>query len=98
MDVIDNVVPYISREEENMGLETREILGHVSKEDMSYIQRSDLRVSATCTMVNVTDGHMAFVSLQFAKRPPPSAEQVKKALRANEYNRIFLSKKASTFF
>ena len=65
-----------------MGPETRKILGHVNKDDMSFIQRSDLKVSATCTRVNVTDGHMAFVSLRFAKRPPPSAEQVKKAMRA----------------
>ena len=61
--------------------ETRKILGHVNKENMSFIQRSDLKVSATCTRVNVTDGHMAFVSLRFAKRPPPSAEQVKTAMR-----------------
>ncbi len=81
MDILDNVVPYISGEEEKMGPETRKILGHVNKEDMSFIQRTDLRVSATCTRVNVTDGHMAFVSLRFAKRPPPSAEQVKKAMR-----------------
>lgn len=61
--------------------ETRKILGHVNKENMSFIQRSDLKVSATCTRVNVTDGHMALVSLRFSKRPPPSAEQVKKAMR-----------------
>ena len=81
MDILDNVVPYISGEEEKMGPETRKILGRVNKENMSFIQRSDLKVSATCTRVNVTDGHMAFVSLRFAKRPPPSAEQVKKAMR-----------------
>ena len=81
MDILDNVVPYISGEEEKMGPETRKILGHVNKENMSFIQRSDLKVSATCTRVNVTDGHMAFVSLRFAKRPPPSAEQGKKAMR-----------------
>ena len=81
MDIIDNVVLYISGEEEKMGPETRKILGHVSKEDMSFTQRSDLKVPATCARVNVTDGHMAFVSLPFAKRPPPSAEQVKKAMR-----------------
>lgn len=81
MDILDNVVPYISGEEEKMEPETRKILGHVNKENMSFIERSDLKVSATCTRVNVTDGHMAFVSLRFAKRPPPSAEQVKKALR-----------------
>ena len=81
MDILDNVVPYISGEEEKMEPETRKILGHVNKADMSFIQRSDLKVSATCTRVNVTDGHMAFVSLRFARRPPPRAEQVKKAMR-----------------
>ena len=81
MDILDNVVPYISGEEEKMEPETRKILGHVNKEDMSFIQRTDLKVSATCTRVNVTDGHMAFVSLRFVRRPPPSAEQVKKAMR-----------------
>ena len=81
MDIIDNIVPYISGEEEKIGPETRKILGHVNKEDMSFIQRSDPKVSATCMRVNVTDGRMAFVSLQFAKRPPPSGEQVKKAMR-----------------
>ena len=81
MDILDNVIPYISGEEEKMEPETRKILGHVNKENMSFIQRSDLRVSATCTRVSVTDGHMAFVSLRFAKRPPPSAEQVKQAMR-----------------
>ena len=81
MDILDNVVPYISGEEEKMEPETRKILGHVNKENMSFIQRSGLKVSATCTRVNVTDGHMAFVSLRFAKRPPPSAEQVKQAMR-----------------
>ena len=81
MDILDNVVPYISGEEEKMEPETRKILGHVKKENMSFIERSDLKISATCTRVNVTDGHMAFVSLRFAKRPPPSAEQVKKAMR-----------------
>ena len=81
MDILDNVVPYINGEEEKMEPETRKILGHVNRENMSFIQRSDLKVSATCTRVNVTDGHMAFVSLRFAKRPPPSAEQVKQAMR-----------------
>ena len=36
---------------------------------------------ATCTRVGVTDGHMVFVSLLFAKRPSPSAEEVKAAMR-----------------
>lgn len=81
MDIKDSVIPYISGEEEKMQPETRKILGSVSEGNTAFIQRSDLRISATCTRVDVTDGHMAFVSLNFAKRPPPSAEQVKKAMR-----------------
>ena len=74
MYIIDNVIPYISGEEEKMGPGTSTITDHVNKEDRSLIPQSDLKVSATCTRVNVMDGHMAFVSLQFANRPPPSAE------------------------
>ena len=81
MDIKDNVVPYIRGEEDKMEPEARKILGGVNKKNMAFIERTDLRVSATCTRVDVTDGHMAFVSLRFAKRPPPSAEQVKQALR-----------------
>lgn len=82
MDIKDSVIPYISGEEEKMQPETRKILGGVNKETNEFIPRSDLRVSATCTRVDVTDGHMAFVSLNFAKRPPPSAQQVKEAMRS----------------
>lgn len=81
MDIKDSIIPYISGEEEKMQPETRKILGGLNKDNTGFVQRSDLRVSATCTRVDVTDGHMAFVSLNFAKRPPPSAEQVKKAMK-----------------
>lgn len=81
MDIKDSVIPYISGEEEKMQPETRKILGGVNEENTGFVERKDLKVSATCTRVDVTDGHMAFVSLRFAKRPPPSAEKVKQAMR-----------------
>lgn len=81
MDIKDSVIPYISGEEEKMQPETRKILGGVDEEKKAFIHRTDLRVSATCTRVDVTDGHMAFVSLKFKQSPPPSAEQVKQAMR-----------------
>lgn len=83
-DIIDNVIPYISGEEEKMEPETRKILGAISNDNTAFIQRSDLRISSTCTRVGVSDGHMAFVSLRFAKRPPPTADQVKQAMRDYE--------------
>ena len=81
MDIKDSVIPYIKGEEEKMQPETCKILGSVNGDNTGFVERSDLRISATCTRVDVTDGHMAFVSLTFKKRPPPSAEQVKQAMR-----------------
>lgn len=40
-----------------------------------------INVSAHCNRVAVIDGHMACVSIKFAKSPAPSVEEVKAALR-----------------
>ena len=82
MDTLDNVVPYISGEEDKMEPEARKILGVVDVKANTFVKRDDLRVSSTCTRVNVTNGHMAFVSLRFRSRGNvPHTEVVKKALR-----------------
>jgi aspartate-semialdehyde dehydrogenase len=81
MDIMDNVIPYISGEEDKLETEAQKILGSINKDCTAFEEQSDLTVGATCTRVGVTDGHMAFVSLRFKQRPPPSAEQVKAALR-----------------
>ncbi|EED13991.1 aspartate semialdehyde dehydrogenase, putative [Talaromyces stipitatus ATCC 10500] len=81
MDIMDNVIPFISGEEDKLENEAQKILGSLDSEANSFKEQSDLRVGATCTRVGVTDGHMAFVSLRFKNRPPPSAEQVKNVLR-----------------
>ena len=80
MDIMDDVIPYISGEENKLETEAQKILVSINNEATAYEEQSGLTVGATCTGVGVTDGHMAFVSLKFAKRPPPSAEQVKAAL------------------
>ena len=81
MDIFDNVVPYIAGEEDKLETEAQKILGAINKEGTGFDEQSSLTVGATCTRVGVTDGHMAFVSLRFETRPPPSADQVKAALR-----------------
>jgi aspartate-semialdehyde dehydrogenase len=81
MDIMDNVIPYIAGEEDKLETEAQKILGSLNSDHTAFEERSSLTVGATCTRVGVTDGHMAFVSLRFAKRPPPSAEQVKSAMR-----------------
>lgn len=80
MDIIDNVVPYISGEEDKLQPEAQKILGSVNGEVTGFVDQS-MKISAACNRVPVLDGHTACVSLRFQKRPAPSAEEVKNALR-----------------
>ncbi|KAL8763850.1 MAG: hypothetical protein Q9184_000446 [Pyrenodesmia sp. 2 TL-2023] len=81
MDIVDNVVPFISGEEDKMEVESQKILGSINTEATAFETQSSLKISAACNRVPVLDGHMACVSLRFAKRPAPSAKQVKRAMR-----------------
>lgn len=87
IDILDNVVPYISGEEEKMEWETLKILGGIADADdglKSFDMHAThpMRVSASCNRVPVMDGHTECVSLRFARRPPPSPQQVREALAA----------------
>ncbi|WFD01572.1 aspartate-semialdehyde dehydrogenase [Malassezia obtusa] len=81
LDILDNVVPYISGEEEKIEWETAKILGGLKDNNTAFDlhENSPLAVSAHCNRVPVIDGHLASVSVRFAKRPAPSPEQVKEA-------------------
>jgi aspartate-semialdehyde dehydrogenase len=74
------VVPFISSEEDKLETEAQKILGSVKDEVTGFVDQH-LKVSAACNRVPVLDGHTACVSLRFVKRPPPSAEEVKQAMR-----------------
>lgn len=86
MDILDNVVPYISGEEEKIEWETLKILGGVAedegKKSFDMHARHPLRISASCNRVPVLEGHTECVSVRFARRPPPSPQQVREALQA----------------
>lgn len=87
LDIHDNVVPYISGEEEKIEWETLKILGGISETDDGLKQfdmhgRNPLRVSASCNRVPVVDGHTECVSIRFKRRPPPSPQQVREVLAA----------------
>jgi aspartate-semialdehyde dehydrogenase len=82
MDIIDNIVPYIAGEEDKLETEARKILGGINAEATAFVEQETLRVSASCNRVPVLDGHTACVSLRFIRRPPPSAEEVKDAMRS----------------
>ena len=87
LDIFDNVVPYISGEEEKIEWETLKILGDITRTDDERLAfemhaRTPLRVSASCTRVPVIEGHTETVSVRFARRPAPSPQQVREALTA----------------
>ncbi|RCK54565.1 Aspartate-semialdehyde dehydrogenase [Candida viswanathii] len=86
MDILDNIVPYISGEEEKLEWETKKILGGVNKEGTEFapISNDDLKVSAQCNRVPVIDGHTECISFRFANRPAPSVEEIKQCLRDYE--------------
>jgi aspartate-semialdehyde dehydrogenase len=58
LDIIDNVLPFISGEEEKIEQETGKILGELKGEG---IEPAAIAVSAQCHRVNVSDGHFAAV-------------------------------------
>jgi aspartate-semialdehyde dehydrogenase len=80
MDILDNVVPFISGEEDKVEAEACKILGTL-KEDLTGFDNQPMRISAACNRVPVLDGHTACVSLRFTRRPPPSASQVRDAMK-----------------
>src|SRR5207244_889720 len=75
LDATDNVIPFIGGEEEKIEAETRKILGTVNQGE---ILDADMRVSAQCNRVNVTDGHMASIRVSLAKKV--SLDEVREAL------------------
>ncbi|KAF8180210.1 aspartate-semialdehyde dehydrogenase [Pholiota molesta] len=79
--------PYIAGEEEKIEWETLKILGGLAEDDGGALRfdmhaKQPLRVSAACNRVPVIDGHTECVSVRFARRPPPSPQQVREALAA----------------
>lgn len=66
LDIIDNVVPYISKEEEKMEVEALKILGNF---DGNIVKDADFQLSASCNRVNVKDGHLESVFVKFDNNP-----------------------------
>ncbi|QPG73725.1 aspartate-semialdehyde dehydrogenase [Brettanomyces nanus] len=84
IDILDNVVPYISGEEDKMEWEAKKILCSVNGTGDGFDLLSDdqLTVSAQCNRVAVSDGHTECVSWKFTNRDKvPSLEEVKQCLK-----------------
>ncbi len=74
LDIIDNVVPYIAKEEEKMEAEALKILGTF---DGNIVQNADFQLSASCNRVHVKDGHLESVFVKLEDEP--SVKEVEEA-------------------
>jgi aspartate-semialdehyde dehydrogenase len=74
LDIIDNVVPYISKEEEKMETEALKILGTF---DGLAVKKADFQITSSCNRVNVKDGHLESIFVKLDKEP--SIEEIEEA-------------------
>jgi len=75
LDIVDNVIPYIAKEEEKVEREVKKILGALIGEE---IVPDAVQVSATCTRVAVLDGH--FETATVALKHKASLAEVRAAM------------------
>lgn len=69
LDLIDNVVPYISGEEEKMERETCKMLGNLQA---AQIEPAPIQISAHTNRVPVLDGHTVCVTVEFGTTATPA--------------------------
>ena len=77
MDVLDNVIPFISGEEEKFEWEPRKMMGTLGDKG---VKMADFRMSTHTNRVPVTDGHLVCLTVELRDKPA-SVEAVKDALR-----------------
>lgn len=68
LDIIDNIIPYISGEEEKVEREPRKMLGSLEEE---RVREAELIISAQCNRVNVRDGHLECISVELERGASP---------------------------
>jgi len=76
LDILDNVIPYITGEEEKVEREPRKLLGQLEGQ---AIKEADIAISAQCNRVGTREGHLEAVSVKL--RRDASREEVVEALK-----------------
>lgn len=76
LDIIDNVVPFISKEEDKLECEPLKILGTF---DGNRVCNADFVLSASCNRVNVKDGHLESVFVKLDENP--TVNEIEEAFR-----------------
>jgi aspartate-semialdehyde dehydrogenase len=75
LDILDNVVPYISGEEEKVESEPLKMLGTFTGEKIEF---APINLSAHTNRVAVTDGHLVVSSVEFEN--PVTSDEAKRAM------------------
>ncbi len=78
LDILDNVIPYIAKEEGKVELETKKILGTVAAGHAGTTPHP-MKLSCTCTRVAVLEGHTESVFVSLRQRASP--DEVVRAMR-----------------
>lgn len=85
MDIVDNVIPFIGGEEEKVEWEPRKMLGTLAAGE---IRLAEFGISAHTNRVQVTDGHVVCLTVEFEQRATPQDVQaVLSAYQAPEISR-----------
>jgi aspartate-semialdehyde dehydrogenase len=77
LDIIDNVIPFIPKEEEKMESEALKILGTFNG---NAVQNAAFQLSASCNRVHVKDGHLESVFVKLDNNP--TSEEVEEAFKS----------------
>jgi len=86
MAILDNVIPFIGREEDKMESEPLKILGTVERDgdgdgNVTEIRDASFAICASCHRVPVVDGHTEAVWVNFDESTNVSVNAVKKAFK-----------------
>jgi aspartate-semialdehyde dehydrogenase len=79
LDILDNVIPYIPKEEEKLENEILKLFGTLKNNE---IKKADITVSASCNRVHVKDGHMENIIVDLEQKP--EIREIKEAMRSFE--------------
>ena len=74
LDILDNIVPYIPKEEDKVAVETQKVLGTLVGDT---VRPAEFPVSCTCTRVPVLEGHTEAVHVQLAR--PADEDAIREA-------------------
>ncbi len=65
LDIVDNIIPFISGEEEKIEAEPLKILGQLTS---GQVQNAKIKISAQCNRVAVVDGHLECVQVDLKEK------------------------------